>query len=62
MTSERGGIQPVVTATANGGARAAAKVGVETELPPGAGTVVAIDWDFDGMGKFPHAHRIQFPH
>jgi len=57
--AERGGIQPVVTATANGAARADVAVGepvtlaVEAELPDGTGTVIAVEWDFDGTGAFP---------
>jgi plastocyanin len=55
----RGGIQPVITVTANGAARADVGVGEEvrfdvaTEVPPHAGTVVSIDWDFDGSGTYP---------
>ncbi|HEY7134392.1 MAG TPA: hypothetical protein VIB48_04935 [Acidimicrobiia bacterium] len=55
----RRGIQPVVTLTANGGARADVAVGdaVEFEgvidVPPGAGTVVAAAWDFEGTGDYP---------
>ena len=57
---ERGGIQPVATLRANGGARAA--VGVNTpvkfagtiEVPPGAGKVVVVEWDYEGTGnRFP---------
>lgn len=57
--AERGGIQPVVTVTANGETRADAKVGetltlaAHAEVPPGAGTVVSVDWDFDGSGTYP---------
>lgn len=53
------GVQPVVTAKANGGVRAEVKVGQPVTLtgvitaPPGAGGVVAAEWDFDGAGKFP---------
>lgn len=56
----RGGIQPVVTATANGGARAEVTVGapvtlaVEAEVPAGFGTVIAVEWDVDGTGSFPY--------
>jgi hypothetical protein len=56
---ERGGIQPVVRVTANGGSRADVTVGedvtvsVRAEVPPGAGTVVSVDWDFDGEGTYP---------
>ncbi len=55
----RGGIQPVACVTANGAARAEVGVGetvvleVKAEVPPGAGTVIAVRWDFDGLGKFP---------
>ena len=58
--AERGGIQPVVTARANGEARADVSVGepvrleVTAEVPAGAGTVVRIEWDFDGLGTFPY--------
>jgi hypothetical protein len=57
----RKGIQPVVMLTANGGARADVVVGdtVEfsamVEVPPGAGTIVAAEWDFEGAGDFPVA-------
>jgi hypothetical protein len=57
--AERGGIQPVVQVTANGGARADVKVGeavtleVVAETPPAAGTIIDIAWDFDGAGGFP---------
>jgi hypothetical protein len=54
--NERGGIQPIVTALANGGLRAEIARGARVELtgtvavPPGAGTVVAAEWDFEGQG------------
>ena len=56
--AERLGIQPVVTLTANGGARAEVRVGevVRFEgvitVPPGAGTVVAAEWALDGSDEF----------
>jgi hypothetical protein len=56
--NERCGIQPVVTLTANGGTRAEVAVGdtVEfaalVEVPPGAGTIVAAAFDFEGTGEF----------
>jgi hypothetical protein len=55
----RRGIQPVVTLTANGGARAEVAAGDTVhfrgaaEVPPGAGTVVAAEWDFEGAGDYP---------
>lgn len=58
----RGGIQPVVHVTANGASRADVRVGepvtleVTAEVPPGAGTIVAAEWDFDGTGTYPFRH------
>jgi hypothetical protein len=49
----------VVHLTANGAARADVAVGeaVEftavVEVPPGTGTIVAAEWDFEGNGDFP---------
>jgi hypothetical protein len=57
--NERKGVQPVVTATANGGARADVAVGeqvtfsVVADTPPGAGSIVGVEWDFEGGGDFP---------
>ena len=56
--SERKGVQPTVEVTANGSARADVAVGEEVsfaalvEAPPGTGTVVSAEWDFDGSGDF----------
>ena len=56
--SERKGVQPTVEVTANGRARADVAVGEEVqfaavvEAPPGTGTVVSAEWDFDGSGDF----------
>ena len=55
----RRGIQPVVDLSANGSSRAEVSVGEAVqflgaaEVPPGAGTVVAAEWDFEGSGDFP---------
>jgi hypothetical protein len=60
--AQRGGIQPVTSVTANGVARFEAKVGEEVtlqlhaEVPPRAGTIISIDWDFDGSGTYPFSH------
>ncbi|HEX4505397.1 MAG TPA: tannase/feruloyl esterase family alpha/beta hydrolase [Alphaproteobacteria bacterium] len=60
--TQRGGIQPVVRATANGSPRADVKPGqpvafaVDAEVPPGAGTLIAVEWDFDGAGAYPFKH------
>ncbi len=54
----RHGIQPVVTLAANGGARAVVKAGQSVRftatitVPPGTGSVVGAEWDFDGSGTF----------
>jgi hypothetical protein len=64
--AERKGVQPVVTLTANGGTWAEVAVG-ETiefvgviEVPPGTGTVVGAEWDFEGAGDFPVAEQFDF--
>jgi hypothetical protein len=50
----RGGVQPVVTASANGGIRADVKVGEPVTLvgtahqPPGTGTFTYARWDLEG--------------
>jgi hypothetical protein len=55
----RRGIQPVVELTANGGTRAEVTVGEPVEfsalceVPPGTGTIIAAEWDFEGNGDFP---------
>ena len=55
----RKGIQPVVTLTANGGARADVAVGqpvtfnAVVEAPPHSGSIVLAEWDFDGTGAYP---------
>jgi hypothetical protein len=57
--AERRGIQPVAAVTANGGERADVAVGeavrfeAVVEVPPGAGTVVHAEWDFEGTGDYP---------
>jgi hypothetical protein len=62
--AERGGIQPVVRVTANGSARTEVKAGeavqldVHTEVPAGAGSIIAVRWDFDGSGTYPFAHDV----
>ena len=60
--SGRGGIQPIVHATANGAVRADVKVGEpvrfegRAETPAGSGRLIAAEWDFDGTGTWPHRH------
>jgi hypothetical protein len=56
---ERKGIQPVVELKVNGGVRADVIVGEAVEftavieVPPGTGTIVAAQWDFEGAGDYP---------
>jgi hypothetical protein len=56
--AERGGVQPVVRATANGGVRADVGVGeavtlsVSADAPAGGGTIIKVEWDFDGTGAY----------
>lgn len=56
---ERGGIQPVVDLKVNGASRLDIRPGEVVTLtgtitvPPGAGSLVAAQWDFDGKGSFP---------
>jgi hypothetical protein len=56
---DRGGIQPIVELRVNGGARAditagqSASFDARIELPPDAGSLVALEWDFEGAGTFP---------
>jgi hypothetical protein len=53
---ERGGIQPVVTLKVNGGVRAdvpantPVKFAATIDVPPNAGKVVAVEWNFEGSG------------
>jgi hypothetical protein len=62
--SERAGIQPVVHVRANGETRAESRVGepvaleVQAEVPPTAGTIVSVEWDFEGTGAYPFTHDI----
>jgi hypothetical protein len=55
----RRGIQPVVNLTANGANRADVTAGETVhfqgtaEAPPGAGSVVEAEWDFEGTGEYP---------
>ena len=63
--SERRGIQPVVTLKVGSGKRIEVRPGQRfrlsgtIEVPPGAGTVVAAEWDFDGKGAYPFAATVR---
>jgi hypothetical protein len=54
----------VVSVSANGALRTEAKVGeevtlaVSAEVPPGAGTIIGVKWDFDSSGTYPFAHDV----
>ncbi|MFD5002978.1 Tat pathway signal sequence domain protein [Streptomyces mutabilis] len=56
--AERGGVQPVVRLSADGGARAEVPAGARValaatvETPPGAGRIVRVQWDLDGDGVY----------
>ncbi len=62
---DRGGVQPVVSLSANGTVRADVSVGEEVtfegraEVPPQTGSIVEAEWDFEGTGEFPEKKRIQ---
>ena len=64
---DRGGVQPVVVLQANGSNRAEVSVGAAVtftatiEAPPGAGQVVAAEWDFEGTGSYPSGASIDTP-
>lgn len=65
--AQRGGIQPVVELLANGGARTAVPAGeavhfcARVEVPPGAGSIVAVEWCFAGSGDFSHCDPLAAP-
>jgi hypothetical protein len=67
QATERGGIQPVVTLTVNGGTRVEAKVGepvhfeATIQVPPDAGDVILAEWDFEGVGDYPVAEHLEEP-
>jgi hypothetical protein len=60
--AERGGTQPVVHVTVDGALRTEVAIGadvtftVTAEMPPGAGSIIAVEWDFDGHGTYPMRH------
>jgi hypothetical protein len=64
---DRGGVQPVIALQANGGVRAEVSAGetvtftARIEVPPGAGKVIAAEWDFEGVGNYPGKARIDIP-
>jgi hypothetical protein len=65
--AQRGGIQPTVELKANGGVRTDVKAEqpvsftATIEVPPGAGKVVAVEWDFEGLGDYPIIQQFDTP-
>ncbi|MHA2392403.1 MAG: hypothetical protein ACXAEX_10710 [Promethearchaeota archaeon] len=63
--AQRKGIQPVVTLTVNGGERADVKIGKKLrfsaviETPPDTGSVVGVEWDFEGDGDYPITEQLK---
>ncbi|MGH9006395.1 MAG: hypothetical protein ACRDV6_01565 [Acidimicrobiales bacterium] len=57
--AQRKGVQPVATLSVEGGDRADVTVGGSVtfigtaEVPPGAGPIVEVEWDFEGSGDYP---------
>jgi PKD domain len=55
---ERGGIQAVISVSVDGRSRAEiargepVTISAVAEVPPGAGTIIALEWDLDGSGAF----------
>ena len=56
--AERGGVQPVISVTADGGDRSEVRAGkpvsleARVEVPDAGGRIVGLKWDFDGKGSF----------
>ena len=65
--AERQGIQATVELKANGSARAEVRTNesvtfsASIQVPSGAGQVVAVEWDFEGVGKYHIAEQIGTP-
>ncbi|MHA2294095.1 MAG: hypothetical protein ACXACK_18195 [Candidatus Hodarchaeales archaeon] len=62
---ERKGVQPVVNLTVNGKLRADVKVGKKVkftaviEIPPNTGSIVGMEWDFEGAGDYPVTEKLK---
>lgn len=63
--ADRRGIQPVVTLKANGGERTEVATGQTVtfkgaiEVPPGTGTIIGAEWDFEGAGTFSNISTVR---
>lgn len=62
---ERLGVQPVVSLSVDGSEKATIKAGQtvsftgKIDTPPGAGSVIAAEWDFDGNGTFTEKSQVK---
>ena len=62
---ERKGVQPVITVEVNGGVRADVKAGKKVkfsaviEAPPDVGSIVHVEWDFEGNGDYPVVQKLK---
>lgn len=58
QADERGGVQAVATLSVNAGERAEARVGEDVKfslaaaVPENAGQIIAVEWDFEGVGNY----------
>lgn len=56
---KRGGLQPLVSLKAEGKSRADVNIGEKVDfkakitVPPNAGKIIKVEWDFDGNGNYP---------
>jgi hypothetical protein len=63
--SDRMGVQPVIDVKANGGVRADVKAerkvkfSAVIEAPPNTGSIVGVEWDFDGNGDYPEMQKLK---
>jgi hypothetical protein len=63
--AERMGVQPIVSVEANGGVRTEVKAGKKVkfsaviEAPLDAGSIVGVEWDFEGEGDFPVVQKLK---
>jgi len=64
---DRRGVQPLIALKANGAVGSEVSIDeavtftATIEVPPGAGKVVAAEWDFEGTGSYPIDARIDTP-
>ncbi|MHA2356336.1 MAG: hypothetical protein ACXADC_14260, partial [Candidatus Thorarchaeota archaeon] len=63
--ADRKGVQPLVTVEVKGRVRADVKAGKKVkfsaviEAPPDAGSIVGVEWDFEGEGDFPVVQKLK---